>query len=171
MSARLFTLLSCLLLAACASTGPDYQPADSERDTGYRTTRLADDRYRVAFTADPEASTTARDYALLRAAELTLQKGYDWFEVANRDTAVSGDDDDGGATLSATRQTTTDCGLLGCSSTTRTMPSAGVHTELDSRGRSVSTVEFVMGEGRVPEGASYYEAREVAVRIRGEYFD
>jgi hypothetical protein len=88
MSGRLFLLLATLsLLAACASPTP-YQPADG--GYGYSEQRLESNRFRVTFAGN---SSTPRDsvqnYLLFRAAELTVQEGFDYFTVADQDVERS----------------------------------------------------------------------------------
>jgi hypothetical protein len=72
-----------LLLAACAAPTP-YQPATD--GFGYSDQQLESNRYRVAFAGN---SVTPRDavqnYLLYRAAELTLERGYDHFSVVRQD--------------------------------------------------------------------------------------
>ena len=74
------------LLSAC-STGPTpYQPAGGY-ERGYSETRLEDTRYRISFKGNSLTEReTVENYMLFRAAELTLQSGYDIFTVSNRDT-------------------------------------------------------------------------------------
>ena len=104
-------------MAACSST-TTYQPAEKRGGYGYTETELGKDRYRVTFTGNTVTDKeTVNDYALLRAAELTLQQGYDWFQLVNRDTesksrtssSISGVNDFGGGTAVYQR-----CGLLSC---------------------------------------------------------
>ena len=80
------------LLSACATPTP-YQPADLTRSSpsrsapGYSETRLEEDRYRLGFAGnDMTSRDTVENYMLYRAAELTLDAGYDWFEIVNRGT-------------------------------------------------------------------------------------
>jgi hypothetical protein len=72
-----------VLLAGCAVPTP-YQPVHD--GFGYTEQQLESDRYRVAFSGN---SFTPRDvvqnYLLYRAAELTLEKGHDYFTVVNQD--------------------------------------------------------------------------------------
>jgi len=73
--------------AACDSYGPTpYQPGGgSER--GYSETKIENDRYRISFKGNSLTDKeTVETYLLYRAAELTLQNGYDTFTVVNRDT-------------------------------------------------------------------------------------
>lgn len=83
---RITLFIALVLLSSCA-TGPLYSPATGPDQAGYSETRLTDTRYRVTFVG--RSSTSAdqvSNFALLRAAELTLENGYDWFRVVSRDT-------------------------------------------------------------------------------------
>lgn len=79
---------SALLVAGCA-TPTTYRPATGSgfSRTGYSDLRIEPNRYRVTFAGN---TVTDRDiverYLLFRAAELTLQNGYDYFVMADRDT-------------------------------------------------------------------------------------
>ena len=72
------------VLAACA-TAPIYRPADSARSTGYMEQKIEEGRYSVSFRG---SSSTPREdveaYLLYRAAELTLNHGFDHFIVVTR---------------------------------------------------------------------------------------
>mgnify|MGYP006171053179 CR=1 FL=1 len=78
--------LAGLALTACTTATP-YQPdiAGQRVAGGYSEQRLGDGRYRVNFAGN---SLTSRDrvegYLLYRAAELTVQDGYDWFLIVDR---------------------------------------------------------------------------------------
>jgi hypothetical protein len=87
MTMKAFTALAAAFaLAACATT-PPYQPAAANHGYGYSDQRLEQNRFRVTFNGN---STTNRDqvedFLLYRSAELTLQNGFDYFVVAQRDT-------------------------------------------------------------------------------------
>ncbi|WP_203311166.1 MULTISPECIES: CC0125/CC1285 family lipoprotein [Sphingomonas] len=79
---------STLMVAGCA-TETTYRPATGQgfNRTGYSERRIEPDRFIVSFAGN---SVTSRDtverYLLFRAAELTLQNGFDYFVMANRDT-------------------------------------------------------------------------------------
>ena len=75
-------------LAGCATPTP-YQPAVSESrySYGYRDQRLDADNWRVTFAGNSLTSReTVERYLLYRAAELTVQQGFDWFETTDRKT-------------------------------------------------------------------------------------
>jgi hypothetical protein len=74
-------VLLALGLAACATTTTPYQPLRSGE--GYSEQRLETNRYRVAFAGSPSTSRqTIETYLLYRAAELTLDNGYDYFVLS-----------------------------------------------------------------------------------------
>lgn len=81
-------LAGAMALTACETYGPTpYQPSTNRYQGGYSETRIENDRFRISFKGN---SLTERDtvenYMLYRAAELTLQQGYDTFTMVNRDT-------------------------------------------------------------------------------------
>lgn len=96
LSARSLAVVAAaaLTLGACATATP-YRPAGPGGYGGYAEQRLDADRYRVTFAGN---SVTSREQVemslLLRAAELTLESGHDWFSTVNRatdrDTRYSG---------------------------------------------------------------------------------
>lgn len=72
-------------LVACAGAPTPYQAAQG--GFGYSEQQIEQNRYRVRFAGNAATSRqTVEDYALYRAAELTVQTGHDWFEVVDRDT-------------------------------------------------------------------------------------
>lgn len=76
-----------LALAACATATP-YQPAGfNGQRGGYAEQRIEENRFRVGFAGNSVTSReTVETYLLFRAAELTVQNGYDWFAATDRDT-------------------------------------------------------------------------------------
>jgi hypothetical protein len=77
-------------LGACMTATP-YQPYRAELaggvHGGYSEVQLAPDRYRVRFHGNELAPRDrVEGYMLYRAAELTLQQGYDWFSIIDRHT-------------------------------------------------------------------------------------
>lgn len=79
---------STLLVSACATETP-YRPATGSgfSRTGFSEQQVAPDRFLVSFAGN---SVTSRDtverYLLFRAAELTVQRGFDYFITVQRDT-------------------------------------------------------------------------------------
>ena len=84
-AAQSAALLLLAALLACASAPTPYRPASD--GFGYRDQQLESNRYRVSFAANSATALDAvQDYALYRAAELTLAGGHDYFQVVDRST-------------------------------------------------------------------------------------
>ena len=83
-------LASGLGLAACETATP-YQPAPpgptSAGAYGYSDYQIDATHWRVTFSGNSLTSReTVEKYLLYRAAELTVQHGFDWFQAADRHT-------------------------------------------------------------------------------------
>lgn len=81
-------LASAALLASCA-TATTYHPATGSgfSRTGFSDVQIEPNRFRVSFAGNSYTSReTVERYLLYRAAELTLDQGYDYFIVSDRDT-------------------------------------------------------------------------------------
>jgi len=79
---------STLVLGACA-TETSYRPATGSgfARTGYSEQQIERDRFLVSFSGNSYTSRETVDrYLLLRAAELTVQQGADYFVLVERDT-------------------------------------------------------------------------------------
>ena len=79
-----------LALAACETATP-YQPAPpgpaAAAGYGYRDYKIDATHWRVGFSGNSLTSReTVEKYLLHRAAELTLEQGFDWFETTDRRT-------------------------------------------------------------------------------------
>ncbi len=92
MSKRSAGIAVALLLAAgltaCATPTP-YQPnvPGQAQSGGYSDVKIEANRYRVTFSGNSLTSReTVEGYLLFRAAELTIQEGYDWFTIEDRNT-------------------------------------------------------------------------------------
>src|SRR5438552_2238504 len=78
LRARSHVAVALLLLVFCAACATAYQPMAFKG--GYREAKLADDTYMVTFLANAfTAPDTANIYLVYRCAELTAEKGYDYF--------------------------------------------------------------------------------------------
>jgi hypothetical protein len=77
-----------LSLASCMTATP-YQPASASGSVrnGYSDEQIEENRFRVSFSGNSLTSReTVERYLLYRSAELTLQSGFDYFVLSNRDT-------------------------------------------------------------------------------------
>ena len=74
-------ILCVVFICVCATS---YKKANSVTGTGYYDTILQQDMYEITFNGNADTQiTTAQDYALLRAAEICLENGYQTFDIIN----------------------------------------------------------------------------------------
>jgi len=158
----LIIIAATAALAACASTPPSYAPASGQGAAGYSETQIESNRYFVTFRAPSGADPALlQDYALLRAADLTLQSGRDWFWVDRRTLDEP-----------STRQTgpSVGIGVGGGSWGSRSGGSVGVGINLPLGGqRQVArsaTLEIRLGEGPKPDDPNAYDARGISMNVR-----
>ena len=86
MARLLITFGAALLLAACATATP-YGPASEGGGYGFSDQQIEQNRYRITFRGNSSTSRETVEYALLyRAAELTVEQGYDYFIVVENET-------------------------------------------------------------------------------------
>lgn len=80
---RIFVMAAAAALAtACASQGPVYESRMDGGRYGYAEMQLEPNRVRVTYNGDTlTARETVETYLLYRAAETTLQRGFDYFVV------------------------------------------------------------------------------------------
>src|SRR5689334_19743207 len=89
MGRRLILLAFASLVGIQAATAETretrYQPSfASETRAGYSETQIDANRIRVSFTGEAGTDRESVESNLLyRAAEVTMQRGYDWFTVIN----------------------------------------------------------------------------------------
>jgi hypothetical protein len=148
-------LLAAGLLAACTSNAV-YGPASKSGAMGYSSQQIETGRYQVSYT--DSSPSKARDRALLRAAELTLLEGSDWFEITSSFAERSEDSRSGGSSVS-----------IGGSSGSRGHSSVGIGIPLGggNSGSVTEVLEIVTGKGDKPDRPSVYDARSVDINLRG----
>jgi predicted small lipoprotein YifL len=163
MMKLMFSALAFVALAACATTPPAYTPAASASAAGYSETQIEANRYFVTYRA-PGAADAAliEDYALRRAAELTLLNGREWFWVDRRTI----EDDQG-------RRSGPSVGVgVGGSSwggNTGVGVGVGLNFPLGGGGgprARAATLEIRFGEGPKPDEPNAYDARAVDANLR-----
>jgi hypothetical protein len=81
---RLFLASALLFAAACASTG-DGPPGPAGPSSGFAEEAMSGGRYRIAYNSPSDASAkVVSDRTLARAAQVTLDKGNEWFEISSK---------------------------------------------------------------------------------------
>jgi hypothetical protein len=153
---RLIPALCILALSACA-TPTVYAPAKSATAPGYAETRIEENRFRIAFRGGSgEAASRVKDLALLRAADLALANGFDWFQVVSGYGEEMGS---GGPTMSVGGGSTSFGG--------HSAVGVGLGTSFSLSGgpTRTETIEVLMGKGSKPEGLNAYDAKAVRASI------
>lgn len=154
MKRLIIASLAALTLAACATSPTVYQPATGPQAVGYSEYRIEPGRYRITFQGGPGAPPQqVTDLALLRAADLAIAEGYDWFRVSDRFLQGQAD-----------RGPRFSFGVGGGSFGRHSGVGVGVNTSGMSLGGGpsvTSTIEVLMGRGERPRGADVYDARAI----------
>lgn len=145
---------SILVLGGCASLAP-YGPQAGQGGQGYSEAPIEANRYRVTYNGVGDPGPVA-DYALLRAAELTLDRGYDWFEVTQRwidgrPGSRGGVDPSVSIGIGSSRYGNYSGSGIG----------VGLGLNLSGPSATSTTLEVVMGRGTKPDSPVAYDAREV----------
>lgn len=155
-------ILAVALLAACATAPQAYGPASRDGAMGFTSQQIETNRHRVSYTdSDP---ARARSLALLRAAEITLMEGKEWFEV----TAEYGDIEPGRGGGGTSVSIGGSRGSYGRSSGVGVGVGVGIPLGGGgSSGRATSVLEIVTGSGEKPDRTSVYDARSVDMNLRG----
>ena len=84
---RLFLASALLFAAACSSTGgPVATPGPGPGPaSGFTEEAMSGGRYRIVYTSPTDASTKlVGERTLARAAQATLDKGNEWFEISSK---------------------------------------------------------------------------------------
>lgn len=159
----LVALAASFVLTACASGPSAYGPAKSYDDIGYKNTKIQHDKFRISYTG--RHIDEARDYALLRAAQVTLNEGYSHFEIVGGDDWTNGRNPIGTAIGVGVgnggyrgRRTHVDLGV-------------GVHdvTRMIEGDKAKNTIEVVL-LGTASQGPNIYDAQSVASSIKPPVF-
>lgn len=157
---------AALLLGACANLAA-YGPQTSSAGQGFSEQRIESDRYRVTYRGVGAPGPVA-DLALLRAADLTLQEGGDWFEVTQR--YIDGRPDSAGGvrpSISIGGGSSYGSGRYGSYRSS----GVGVGVGLNFSGpQPTSTVlEIRIGRGQRPDRVEAYDARGVRDAIGARF--
>jgi len=158
MRRLILAALAALSMSACASAPTVFQPAVGPKAVGFSEMRIEPGRYRVTFRGGPGAPLEqVGDYVLLRAADLALADGYDWFRVIDRFTQQAAPNN--GPRISL--------GTGGADYGRRSAVGVGIGTSFDLGGGPAlsATIEVLMGKGPKPRDGDVYDARQVRESI------
>ena len=153
---------SVLVLSACASLAP-YGPQQSARGQGFSEQRIESNRFRVTYNGVGAPGPVA-DRALFRAAQLTVDQGYDWFEVTQR--WIDGRPDSAGGVRPSV-SIGASSGRYGGWSTSGV--GVGVGLNFSGPQPTSTTLEILMGRGARPDRPDAYDARQVRDNLRSRF--
>ncbi|HBK90594.1 MAG TPA: hypothetical protein DDZ68_02860 [Parvularcula sp.] len=89
-NALLLAAFAALSVAACATNSTPYGPATGKSPYGFTDQKIEDNRYRIVFRGNSSTEReTVETFLLYRAAELTLENGFDYFVVTEQDTEAN----------------------------------------------------------------------------------
>ena len=151
--------VSALALTACASLAP-YGPQQSARGQGFSEQRIESNRFRVTYNG-VGAVGPVEDRALFRAAQLTVDQGYDWFEVTRR--WIDGRPDSAGGVRPSV---SIGAGSSRYGGYRASGVGVGLGFDLSGPQPTSTALEIVMGRGQRPDGPDVYDARGVQDAIR-----
>jgi hypothetical protein len=163
MIRKLVIAAAVATLAACATSPPPYAAASGPNRAGYSETQIESNRYYVTYrSGSPADAQLISDYALLRAADLTLQNGREWFWVDHR-TVDEADGGQSGPRIGV--------GIGGGSWGSRSGGSVGVGMNFPLGGQQgqtarAATLEIRFGEGAKPDEPNAYDARSISTNLR-----
>lgn len=82
---RIFLASALLLTAACSSMGGPIATPTPGPASGFTEEAMPGGRYRIVYTSPSDASAKViSDRTLARAAQVTLDKGNEWFEISSK---------------------------------------------------------------------------------------
>ena len=142
-----------LLLTACESAPNPYP-----NGPGFYESQIEDNRVRITYRTDGRTPRErAETIVLARAADLTLSKGYEWFQVVGRQAGVH---QPNGPTIGL--------GLGNTSFGRHSAVGVGLGTSFNLAGPAaqVLTMEVVMGRGAKPNDLQAYDAADVSRTLR-----
>ncbi len=148
-----------LMLGACASLAP-YGPQQSARGQGFSEQQIETNRFRVTYNG-VGAPGPVVDRALFRAAQLTIDRGYDWFEVTQR--WIDGRPDSAGGVRPSV---SIGAGSSRYGGYRSSGVGVGLGFDLSAPQPTSTTLEVVLGRGAKPDRPDAYDARRVQDAIR-----
>ena len=156
---------AALALTACATSGPSAYGPSYGNDTGFKNTKIQQDRFRVSYTGRSEDE--AQNFALLRAAEIALAEGYTHFKVLGGNVSSNG----GSAPVSSRIGVGIGNGGFG---RTRTNVNLGVGVHDVARAlegtKVTESIEIILKNGPGANDPSIFDAQGVKDNIRPPVF-
>jgi hypothetical protein len=137
-------------------------------DEGYSHIQLSEDQYRVVFKGNKNTDEEhVTNFALLHAAELTTEKGYNWFTVVDSDTDIETKNITRVGPAKATPAPgEVTCGLLGCATPGSPNYAGGKVTTKKVQEHIMSSLLITMGKGQPESPSKVFDAKKLAENLR-----
>ena len=146
------------LLGACATSAP-YGPATSSSAKGYSVQPIENNRFRITYR--DSSLDVARSRALRRAAEVTQEKGDDWFLIVTNYS-------DTGELAGGSGTSVSVGGSSGSSGRSSVGVGVGIALPLGgSSGPVEHVMEIITGSGQKPDSPDAYDAADVLSNLGG----
>ena len=153
------TAVSALLVLGACATETVYGPATSDRAKGYSEMAIENNRFRITYRDN--TMELARSRALRRAAEITLERGDDWFQVVSAYSDTGELAGGGGSSVSIG-------GSSGSSGRSSFGVGVGVSLPIGGGSGPVEHVmEIVTAPGPKPDNPDAYDAADVIANLGG----
>jgi hypothetical protein len=156
--ALMISLVAIVSASACASGPAAYAPAVGE-GAGYSEEAVGEGRYRIAFRGNSRTSDAAvKQMLFYRAAEFTLARGRDVFEVIGAAGHASGGQNvSGDASFEPVMSRSHGHNIYGLI----TSEEWAVSSPVTSARQYTADVEIIMRSGPLPASPRFFDAREV----------
>lgn len=163
MEFKHFIAAGALILCACATGPVAYGPATGS-GYGFQTEQIERDRFVVRFTARDEVE--ARNFALLRAAEVTLDHNQSKFRVVGGQTL--GDGDTRAPISTSIGVGIGNGGYYGRGTRTNVGVGIGIYdvARALNGNRVTASLEILFGDGGRADAPNVYDARSVLQSLR-----
>lgn len=164
----ILTAAAAFTLTACATGPTAYGPSDG-RSLGFENSQIEKDRFHISYTGRSEAE--ARDFALLRAAEIADAEGYSHFKVLGGNVSSNG----GGSPISSRIGIGIGSGGFGYGRRrTRTNVNLGIGIHDVARAlegsKVTESIEVILKRSAGADDPSIYDAKSVLESIRPAVF-
>lgn len=161
---RFIAVFTFFFLASCVNNSL-YHPADRS-GYGFEDKQLAQDQFEVRFIARGDNEELIREYALYRAAQLTLEQDYFWFKLLQEDVEIVRADPFDSSQIvadSGFREIGGNCNPPQCMTSESEQSLFGSDLGL-GHSRSKTTVKLIIKllMGERPKSSSVFSAREIS---------
>jgi len=156
-------VLSAMALVACSSAAM-YRPQTHRTANGYQDYALGPQQFQVHYVLSSASRQKVMDYAMLRAAELTLSQSYDWFMIEHQSIQAVREDKRT-ERMPSPPVVTRDCGLLACRTSVQNQGLPSDASGWNERTALEAVLQITLGKGVRPALANYHDASEVVQKL------